>query len=128
MLTGLYPDLHVLKNTGPLGLETDPTGLRTGMNSGYQSLGLAFHLGATRILLLGYDMGPAPDGRTYHWHPPHPDGLPSPYPQMIEAFDSIVQPLKEAGVSVVNCTPGSALKCFPTARLQDVLARLERVA
>src|ERR1043166_8946509 len=46
----------VLRNTGEFGLEEDPTGLRTGRNSGYQAINLAYHLGATRILLLGFDM------------------------------------------------------------------------
>ena len=39
------------------GLERDPDYLaRGGGNSGYQALNLAYHLGATRMLLLGYDM------------------------------------------------------------------------
>jgi len=119
-------DWHVMRNTGFLGLETEANGLRTGFNSGFQSLNLAYHMGARRCLLLGYDMQVAADGRD-HFFGSHPDGAVSPYQQMIEAFASIVQPLKDAGVSVVNCTPGSALKCFPMARLQDVLA-LERAA
>lgn len=120
------PDWQVLRNTGTLGLELDPSGLRTGINSGYQSLGLAYHLGAARVLLLGFDMQ-WKNGNS-HWFGDHRDSQPSPYPQMIAAFDSIVQPLKDAGVEVVNCTPGSALKCFPSSTIQDELARLERVA
>lgn len=127
MLPTLYPDVQVLKNTGPLGLELDPTGLRTGMNSGYQAINLAVHLGAARIVLLGYDLSDAPDGRK-HWHADHPGPNASPYPQMLAAFPSLVEPLAAIGVTVVNCTPGSALECFPVDTLHDELDRLGRVA
>lgn len=122
-----WPDVQVLQNTGPLGLELEPTGLRTGFNSGFQAINLAVHLGAARIVLLGYDMKVGANGLT-HFFGDHPDRQPSPYAAMLEAFPSIVQPLAALGVAVINCTPGSALKCFPMASLQDELSRLECVA
>jgi hypothetical protein len=122
-----WPDVQVLQNTGPLGLELEPTGLRTGFNSGYQAIGLAVHLGAARILLLGYDLSPAPDGRT-HWHGDHPDRQPSPYGAMIEAFPSLVEPLAALNIEVVNCSRRTALGVFPRAPLEDEIARLERAA
>ena len=64
------PGLHVLRNAGVDGLESDPSALRHGRNSGYQAIGLAVHLGAARIVLLGYDM--QPDGRRIHWFGEHP--------------------------------------------------------
>src|SRR5690606_24516492 len=51
------PDVSVLRNTGYDGLEMAPTGLRNGRNSGYAAVNLAVHLGASRVVLLGYDMG-----------------------------------------------------------------------
>ena len=122
-----WPDVQVLKNTGPLGLELAPTGLRTGFNSGYQSINLAVHLGAARILLLGYDLSDGPDGRC-HWHPPHPDRMASPYHAMLTAFPSLVQPLADLGVSVVNCSRRTILDAFPKGTLDEELARLERAA
>jgi hypothetical protein len=118
-----WPGVQVLANAGYLGLELDPTGLRTGKNSGYQSINLAVHLGATRMVLLGFDMGPSPDGREY-WHEPHPENRLSPYPQMVEAFASLVEPLAELGVSVVNCSRRTALTTFPRAALEYELALL----
>jgi hypothetical protein len=120
-----YPDVQVLRNTGPLGLEREPTGLRTGRNSGYQAVNLAVHLGAARILLLGFDMSPTPDGRQ-HWHAPHPDQTPSPYeyPQWLAAWPSLVEPLAAAGVTVINCSRRTVLTTFPCAPLADELARL----
>jgi hypothetical protein len=115
-----WPHVRVLQNTGPLGLELDPTGLRTGKNSGYQAINLAVHLGAARILLLGYDM--SCDGTRSHWFGEHPDRQPSPYPQMREAFDSLVEPLAAIGVTVVNCSRRTELTAFPCARLDYELA------
>jgi hypothetical protein len=121
------PQWQVLRNTGFVGLELDPSGLRMGYNSGYQSINLAVHLGAARILLLGYDLSPAPDGRT-HWFGDHPDRQPSPYAAMLDAFPSLVEPLAAIGVTVINCSRRTVLQTFPCAPLEDELARLERAA
>ena len=61
-----HPQIHVLTNTGQRGLELDPSGLRHGSNAGYQAINLAVHLGAKRIVLLGYDM--KVDGNRTNWH------------------------------------------------------------
>jgi hypothetical protein len=123
----IWPAVTILRNTGPLGLEADPSGLRTGKNSGYQAINLAVHLGAARILLLGYDMAPAPTGVT-HWHGEHPSGPASPYPQMRAAFASMVEPLAAAAVTVINCSRRTALDTFPRMALVDALAAREVVA
>src|SRR5678815_3029451 len=52
----IYPDVQILQNTGKDGFDERPTSLRTGQNSGYQAIHLAVHLGASLIVLLGYDM------------------------------------------------------------------------
>jgi hypothetical protein len=111
------PGWTILRNTGIVGLETEPKAVRTGYNGGYQAINLAYHLGAKRILLLGFDMKGGSTGD--HWFGYHPDKKPSPYAQFIEAFDTIVQPLKDAGVEVINCTPHSALTCFQSMPLRD---------
>lgn len=115
------PDWTVLRNTGFEGLETDPTGLRTGFNGGYQAINLAVHLGAARIVLLGYDMAPNPDGPS-HWFGEHPDKMPSPYPHMRAAFDSLVTPLADLGIDIINCSRRTALKAFPCRSLDEVFA------
>ena len=115
-------DWTVLRNTGYLGLEDDPSGLRAGHNSGYQAINLAVHLGASRIVLLGYDMGPAPNGLT-HWFGAHPDGRDSPYDAMREAFATLVEPLAVAGVTVVNCSARTSLTAFPRMSIVSALRR-----
>lgn len=113
-----YPGVTVLKKTGETGLELDPTGLRAGRNSGYQAVNLAVHLGAARIVLLGYDM--RSNGKD-HFFGAHPDSSKPPFAICLQRFATLVEPLKQLGVSVVNCTPGSALKCFPCQPLAEAL-------
>lgn len=119
-----WPEIRVLENTGTEGLERAPSGLRTGRNGGYQAINLAVHLGAARILLLGYDMKAAAGERT-HWFGDHED-----WPTRATIFRDVFLPhfaglaraLDELGVAVVNCTPDSALDVFPRARLEEALA------
>lgn len=116
-------DVQVLRNTGYLGLELEPTGLRNGRNSGFAAINLAVHLGAARILLLGYNLGYR-RGRA-HWFGDHPVGLTqneSNYAAFRANFDSLVEPLQALGVEVINCTPETSLTAFPTADLRDVLS------
>jgi hypothetical protein len=118
-----------LKRTGHTGLETNPSGLRTGSNGGYQAIGLARHLGASRILLLGYDMQRGPKGEE-HWHGDHPNRSRSPYELFVKRFATIVEPLKAEGIEVINCSRRTALECWPQMSIQDALSpvRVEAVA
>lgn len=113
-------DVTVLKSTGVEGLELRPHALRTGKNSGYQAINLAVHFGADRIVLLGYDMQPGPNGEEHH-HPDHPNRSRSPYPSFRAQFPALVAPLQALGIEVVNCTRQTALTCFPQAALEAVL-------
>jgi len=110
----------VLRIGGPLGLSTDPGTLNTGKNSGYQAINLAALLGAARILLLGYDMRSA-DGRD-HFFGAHPTGNKPDYREFLPYFRTLVAPLADLGVSIVNCTPGSAIDAFPRMTLTEALA------
>lgn len=115
--------ITVLRNTGTRGIETDPTGLRTGRNSGFAALNLAVHLGALRILLLGYDMGYVA-GTPSHWFGDHPRPLQAgpPYASFVALFRDAVAPLQQLGVTVINCSRRSALDCFPRHTLTEALA------
>ncbi len=123
-----WPHIQMLQNTGPLGLERDPSGVRTGLNSGYQAINLAVHCGVARIILLGYDLCRGPRYEA-HWFGEHPDGPPSPYDQMREAFETLVAPLSEIPVEVINCSRRTALGAFPCRAIEGVLKDLrERAA
>lgn len=116
------PGVVVLKNTGDKGIELDPTGLRTGRNTGAAAINLAVHFGATRIILLGYDMEVQAKGPT-HWFGDHPLGLRnhSPYPLFRQMIATMADPLRDAGVEVINCSRHTALDCFPCRPLDEVL-------
>lgn len=117
-----WPGVQVLDNTGDRGVELEPTGLRTGKNSGYQAVNLAVHLGAARIVLLGYDMQ-THEGQPSHFFGEHPRPLrrPSPFAMFCDHFASLVEPLRALKIDVINCSRASALACFPRRPLGSVL-------
>lgn len=96
---------------------SSPDWIATGGNSGFQAVNLAEIHGATKIILLGYDMGFT---NKKHWFGEHPSRInrPSRYDEWIKRFND-AKPLIKA--EVINCTPNSNLKCFPMADLRDVL-------
>ncbi len=102
------------------GLSDDPTTL-AGSNSGYQAMNFAVLSGASRVVLLGYDCRPSQTGQTHffgsHRHASHEP----PFGLFLGEWPSACQPLEDAGVSVVNATPDSAITCFPTATLTEAL-------
>jgi len=109
----------LLKKTGEDGVEFGANGLRTTRNSGGAAINLAIHLGATRVILLGYDMAGT------NLFGPHPLGLRKTTSKDYETYrhliSSMVVPLKERGIEVVNCSRKTALKCFPVKPLREVL-------
>lgn len=121
-----WPDVRVLRIAGSNGLELDPTGLKTGDQSGYQAINLAVHLGASRILLLGYDMRVV--GNRRHFTTNYPSGGSGNYTHWMRHFDTLVKPLEQLSIEVVNCTPNSALKVFPFMPLRDALPHVAEVA
>lgn len=102
----LWPSSHVF--------DERPSYLSTGGNSGYAALCLAAKLGATRIFLYGYDMGMRSGRMRRHEYPANLNSRPR-FAHWIPRFNQLAPYLKCRGVSVVNCTPGSALSCFPFA-------------
>lgn len=103
--------VFVLKNYGVEGLSEDPSGLRTGMNSGYQAVNIAVLAGAKRVLLLGYDMKFS--GNRSHSHNGHPVQMPAEaYLKYGLRFSSMLPQLNKLGVEVINCSPDSSIGCF----------------
>ena len=118
-----YPRVGLLERVGDYGLADRPWQLYTGHNGGYQAIQIAVHLGATRVVLLGYDQTESRGGRS-HWFGNHPGrtGDPTKYEiQFRPAFQSLVDPLRERGVECVNATPGSRLTAFPMIELKEAL-------
>ncbi len=112
---------QVLRNTGCNGLSVDPTGLRTGKHSGAQAIGLAVLLGATRIVLLGYDLQADAQGHEHFVKRPYSQSAP-PFSAFLPWYETVVDPLRELGVEVINASRVSALKTFPRMPLAEALA------
>lgn len=113
--------LEFVRITGTKGLDTRPGHVRSGNNSGYAAINLAVHEGAKRIVLLGYDMAYQSNeqGGT-HWHDGYPTG-PGRVEKMLPFFDSLVEPLRELDIEVINANPDSAIQCFPKCALEEAL-------
>jgi len=123
-----YADVLVLKRGPQTGLCREPNRVALGSNGAHQSINLAVHFGATRIILLGVDMKPGKvfrDGAWresdhFAWLGRHADDSKPPYAQCLSHMATLVAPLKALGVDVVNCSPDSALRVFPMRPVRDV--------
>jgi len=90
--------------------------LHRGKNSGYQAVNLAYLLGATVIILLGYDMR-----GSGHFFGRHPEPLRRcrDYSAFVARFRTIDP--SEYGIQIINCTPDSGVDAFERANLADIL-------
>ena len=115
---------HVLQGQSFPGVETlipsksmfddRPTHIACGANSGYAALCLAAKLGAAVVHLYGYDMREVGGRmRRFDYHA-NLNSKPR-FSHWIQNFNLLAPELEKRGVKVINCTPGSALKCFPMA-------------
>lgn len=112
----------------PPGLAFSNDSVASQRTSTQGAMNLAFHLGASRIVLVGIDMGRAPDGTTHH-HIPHP-WKPRPgnvvWDEQLEQMEKIVAPLKKRNVEVINTSPVSRIEWWPKATLIEAVAMESR--
>lgn len=104
------------------GFSVAPDRLHYGMNSGFQGINLALLFGATTVLLVGFDM------RTTvprHFFGDHPPGLKNgaKYEHFRSAFNQAARMLPPH-ITILNCTPGSALDCWPILPLEEALCAM----
>lgn len=114
-----FPErLNVINLKHNSGLSRNRGYIHGGGNSGYQAINLAYHFGATRIILLGYDMKTSGQ----HFFGVHNSpGLnkDTNYSSFIANFRTINP--KDYGIEIINCSRDSDLDCFSTAKLEDVI-------
>lgn len=92
-------------------------------NSGLRAVQLAIHLGAEKVLLLGYDASVKAGS---HWHGAHLRTK-NPDETRCEKWRRQFSKLDTKGAEVINCTPGSAIECFPKMPLSEALSRVADV-
>ena len=122
------PGIRVLhKELTPNGISEDPGTLRWNLNTGACAMNLAYHLGVSEIVLLGFDMHPGEDGRA-NYHDRYgkiAQRARSPYGRFLRPFPTIKDDLDRLGVRVLNATPGSALTLWPIVDPRDLGVGLE---
>lgn len=101
----------------PRGLSQAPDAVG-GWCGGSSAINLAYLFGARVIVLIGFDMRPG------NWHNDHK--LPHVEDQhrlkFIPAIEAMEPELTSRGVVVLNTNPRSALRCFPFADIEELLA------
>lgn len=113
--------LYWLRHSQNQGFCLDRDAICGGGNSGYQAVHLAATFGASKIVLLGFDMQRT--GGRSHSHGDHvkPLGNGSNFSLWIERFGPLARDLKARGVDVVNASRTTALRCFRQASLEEAL-------
>lgn len=115
--TSNYRDaVRLIGGNGP-GLNLSPGVVNYGGSGGYQAINLAYHLGAEKIILAGYDYQHT-DGKT-HFHGDHPEGwanFGSPE-ERGGSFHRLAEDLWWRGVEVINCSKATSLTCFKRGTL-----------
>jgi len=115
----VWPRVQQLKKGRHGALHREPDTLGTGYTSGFSAINLAVHLGAARIVLLGYDM----HGR--HFFGEHPNHTVPPFAMAIPMFDRLIAPLADLGIEILNASPRTAITAFPRATLAEALESRE---
>lgn len=104
-------------------LVDEPGLVGSGKNSGFQSLNIEVQFGATRIILVGYDMH-GRDG--VHWYGRNVGpGMNNPddnnFSQWVRALDAAAPDLHRLGVEVANVSPTSMLRGFPHTTIERTI-------
>jgi len=91
-------------------------------NSGAAAISLASHLGAKKIVLLGFDMQLDPNGNS-HWHKEYQmnPAKRSVFPRHLRGFPIIAADAKRMGIEILNASPESAIDDFPKMTVEAIL-------
>lgn len=91
-------------------------------NSGFHCLNLAVQFGASKIILVGYDMTIT---HGLHWHGKHPSGMNNPTERNVARWrrcvDAAAEVIEAMGIKVINASPISALQNYPKMTLMEAL-------
>lgn len=95
--------------------------IQQGRTSGHTAVSLAIALGAVRVPLVGYDMQVVNGREHFHSEYKGPRDLTLYEKEFKNSFNGWNDAAQNSGVSIINCTPGSAITEFPFADLDEVL-------
>lgn len=115
-----FPAVNAIAGKCGSEFSLDPTVINYGWNSGFQAINLALLKGCRRIVLVGFDHRHV-NGQS-HFFGDHPKEI---HTMAKDSWDSHIKSFEHCArhlpkdVSIINATPGSALKCFPMMSLED---------
>ena len=101
------------------GISEDPSAVCWNGNSGAAAISVAANAGASRIILVGFDMCSAPTHS--HWHNEYKKAKKPPFKTHLQGFKQIYADAKKRGIEILNMSPSSQIIFFPKVTLQDVL-------
>lgn len=110
----------------PMGIDDRPGYISWNRNSGCSAINLAVNFGAKRVVLLGFDMSDAPDGKT-HWHEGHKKAKKSkkknnsPYERFRKTTTFIAKDAARLKVEILNASPVTTITVFSRVNLEDVV-------
>jgi hypothetical protein len=151
-LKNVYPGLEYIEEKWRNGLSKDQNWISANHGTGPQLVNIAYLYGCTRLLLVGWDMhyhgknhvntvpegccepnSPISDKLTWysrrhfldedeisvqHWPRTGDAGE---FTGLIKRMETIVP--EDYGIEIINCTPGSAMVCFPFGDLNHEISR-----
>lgn len=95
------------------------------INSGAAAIFQASTMGATKIILLGFDMSNKNGSHFFGKHlPPLKETTEVRFKVFHAQFKTLAWQMTNRGVFVVNCTPGTALEAFPVSTLAEQLGEV----
>lgn len=106
------------------GLSLDPDYIHYNHSSGAQALNLAVLYGCNPILLVGFDMHYSGPQRHYFGGLSDTDGEYPDHLRKYSSFDGLLGDYQKIAdqdglPEIINCTPGSAMTCFPMGEIDD---------
>lgn len=113
------------------GITPNPYKVSWNLNSGAASISLAAHLGAKRIILLGFDMRLGGETRYQHFHDAYKRGpvlsedqkrkRGLPFKRHLEGFPAIKRDADKLGIEIINTSLNSRIECFKKVDIKELL-------
>lgn len=102
------------------GISDTPNTVSWNANSGAAAINLAYHFGATKIVLVGFDMKHNDAGNS-HWHNEYQVTKRAVFPRHLKGFPAIALDAERLGITILNASPDSAIDVFPRHSVEDIL-------
>lgn len=116
------PDIKTLFRL-PKGLTTDRRSIGWNVNTGGSAINLAYHLGARRIILLGFDMKKVEGKDNFHEYN-YIKNKHDVYHKFLHFFKFIKRDADKLGLEIINASIDSSLDLFPKVSYEEIIFNL----